>query len=508
MAFPTFRASSTSSQSFDSTLSVPKPAGTQEGDLLFAVHICQNGTTPTGWTFVDSFTDLDGLGLHLYRKVAGASEPSSYTFEQSTAGAYGALAGIIAYETPDPSDPIDGFISGRSPDGPNNDQSPAVTTNNPNETVFIATGTTFEFSSVSHTTPSGTTSRAYYSGGNGASGYFGIRLADFTQVSAGSTGSKDWGAQYGNQSTVTVALVPRSAQTPNAPSLSTPVAGAVVPTDESNRFEWGFSDPDPSDEQSAYDLRYRPVGGSWTTVSGGADEFHDFAAGTFVDGTTYEWQVRTTDSFGQVGPYSSSETFDAVATPAAPSITDPAGSVNSDPYSVKWTTSDTQAAFQVRTVADSGGSPDTGTVYYDSGTITSSSKSHSTPFETNGRTEHVQVRIKNPGGLWSDWASQSVSVSYTRPATPTLNVTADSPVEGAIRCIPSHPSPSGGEPTVTSVDWYRRETAEGGDGVRIAAGLAPAAVLDVYTSKSGVAYEFRVVALGDNGTTSTSAWTA
>lgn len=508
MALPTFRSSSTSGHSFSNTLSVPKPSGAQEGDLLFAVHACQDGVTPAGWTYMDRFVDFDNVGIHLYRKVVGASEPSSYTFEQSTAAGVGALAAVIAYETPDPTDPIDGFISGRSPDMASSDQSPAVTTSNPNETVFVATATPWDASSVAHSTPSGTTSRAYHVGGTGGSGYHAIRIADFEQVSAGSTGSKDWGTEYSYQSSITVALVPRSSQTPNSPSLASPVAGAVVSTDETTRFEWGFSDPDPSDSQSAFDLRHRPIGGSWTTVSGGADEFLDVAAGTFADGTTYEWQVRTTDSFGQTGPYSSSETFEAVAPPAAPSITDPAGSVNSDPYTVKWSTAETQAAYQVRTVADNAGSPDTGTIYYDSGSVSSSSKSHSTSFDTNGRTEHVQVRIKGSEGLWSDWASQEVSVAYTRPATPSLSITADSPVEGAMRILQSHPAPSGGQPTVTSTDLYRREAAEGGAGIRIRANLSPSAVIDLYTSRSGVAYEFQLVAQGDNGTTEVSAWTA
>lgn len=42
------------------------------------------------------------------------------------------------------------------------------------------------------------------------------------------------------------------------------------------------------------------------------NHYHDFPAGTFDPGGTYEWQVRTWDSSGTAGAWSSLGTFTAV----------------------------------------------------------------------------------------------------------------------------------------------------------------------------------------------------
>lgn len=294
---------------------------------------------------------------------------------------------------------------------------------------------------------------------------------------------------------------------PNAPSSLSP-DGGTIDKDITQRFSWTFSDPDAGDSQSAYDLRYRVQGTStWTEVSGGATEYHDFAGGTFT-ADDWEWQVRTNDAAGEVGPWSASATFTGATTPAAPSISDPinGGTISTEDYTVEWSAS-SQDAYEVRRVADDGaGSPDTGTVYSTTGTVVSTGRSRTVTFGTNNRDEHVQVRVRSDG-LWSSWASVQVTVSYTVPATPTLTATSDSPVPGAVRVQPSHPAPAGDEPTVTSVDLWRRETSDAGSEDRIVAGAAPSSPLDVYSSRSGVSYEFRLRAYGENGTSSWSAWT-
>ena len=79
----TYFNASTLSDPFDAT--VNKPSGTAEGDILFAI-LCWNTATidsvPTGWTLLGDFTvNIDKHAL--YYKVAGASEPSSYTWSFS-----------------------------------------------------------------------------------------------------------------------------------------------------------------------------------------------------------------------------------------------------------------------------------------------------------------------------------------------------------------------------------------------------------------------------------------
>lgn len=207
----------------------------------------------------------------------------------------------------------------------------------------------------------------------------------------------------------------------NASTNLTPSGSAIINRDVTNRFAWSFSDPDTGDQQSAYSLQYRVVGaGAWTTVTGGASQFHDFAAGTFTAGN-YEWQVRTTDNSGLVGPWTSSAFFTAAAPPPGPSITAPVngGTITGSPFLVTWTAA-AQDAYQLRVLADAAGAPDTANVLYDTGTVaTSGARSRQVDFPTNGITVHVQVRVQTTG-LWGDWTSVSASVAFTPPQAPQL----------------------------------------------------------------------------------------
>jgi hypothetical protein len=78
------------------TVTVNKPTGTQEGDLMIAVmQASASGVTPTypsGWTQAILDTTGNSSAAIAY-KVAGASEPSSYDF--GVGGSFGRCAQII-----------------------------------------------------------------------------------------------------------------------------------------------------------------------------------------------------------------------------------------------------------------------------------------------------------------------------------------------------------------------------------------------------------------------------
>ncbi|SHT84866.1 Uncharacterised protein [Mycobacteroides abscessus subsp. abscessus] len=73
----------------DTTVAVNKPAGTAEGDYMVAVVGNASGnasqvTLPSGWTLLDQHDGGFGvLHVKVATKVAGPSEPSSYTFGHS-----------------------------------------------------------------------------------------------------------------------------------------------------------------------------------------------------------------------------------------------------------------------------------------------------------------------------------------------------------------------------------------------------------------------------------------
>lgn len=289
---------------------------------------------------------------------------------------------------------------------------------------------------------------------------------------------------------------------PNSPILTAPIGSAIIDLGAVQTFAWTFSDDDPGDSQSAYDLRYRLIGaGSWTTVSATTPvNSRDIAASTFTAGD-YEWQVRTYDALGTVGTYCSSAFFTAAVRPPAPSITAPAdGATVSNTQNVTWS-APAQTAYQLRTVADASGLPDPGTVYFDTGEVADSiARSLSVDFPVNNRTEHVQVRVKN-AGLWSPWATITVTASYTSPAAPTFTVTVDDATASILVTITNPAS----TPAAVSNAVYVREASDPGYGQRMANGLPPNTAWAFRSPASGIEYEFRVLCTGDNGATIWSA---
>jgi hypothetical protein len=94
-----------------SPTSITKPSCTSSGDVLIAVFAVDRNstTTPTitasGWTVIESFnnsTTVDQLTAAYY-KVAGGSEPSSYSFTLGTEG----VGAIVVYSGVDTSSVID-----------------------------------------------------------------------------------------------------------------------------------------------------------------------------------------------------------------------------------------------------------------------------------------------------------------------------------------------------------------------------------------------------------------
>lgn len=86
-----------------STLTITKPASVASGNLLFAAIAYNGGTdstvsTPSGWTFIATKDNGTTSGVRTYYKVAGGSEPASYSWT-ITCGTFTpwASGGIINY---------------------------------------------------------------------------------------------------------------------------------------------------------------------------------------------------------------------------------------------------------------------------------------------------------------------------------------------------------------------------------------------------------------------------
>ena len=289
---------------------------------------------------------------------------------------------------------------------------------------------------------------------------------------------------------------------PNAPSPTSPTDGAVLDRDVAHQFAWLPSDPDPGDTQSKYDLRYRPIGASsWTTLTATTPQpYRNMPGGTFA-ATGYEWQVRTYDASGAVGPWSSSSFFTAATAPGLPTITSPAdgAEIPTGSLTVEWSYP-TQQGYQAQLLDE------TGAVLADTGQVASTTIRSATFNDVpNGSTRRLRVRVSDDG-LWSPWAQVTVHVSYTPPPSPSFTIGADEQT-GSLLISVTNPAPSGTEPQVA----YNRIEVDDADGRgwgtrHGSAMVARNGAWRYWLARSGVDYRerVRVVAVGENGTSSTT----
>ena len=199
-----FRSEAHATAALSGSITINKPAGTVQYDVMLA-HIATYSdqdvtiTPPSGWTLVRS-TSATYHRSWTYYKVAGASEPTSYTF---TASATAYLNGAIrSYSGANTTSPINASNAQATPSGTSH-STPSITTtvNNTMITTFFGV-----MSNTTWTPPSGEVERydQVYT-------LVTIEGADELQASAGASGSKTaTSAAAGVGSAHIIALAPAS----------------------------------------------------------------------------------------------------------------------------------------------------------------------------------------------------------------------------------------------------------------------------------------------------------
>jgi hypothetical protein len=105
-----FRAAAEDNRGTAASAIVAKPAGTIEGDLMVAVQACDlNGslagmTAPTGWVERGNSSRTDVGFMKVWIKVAGPSEPTTYTFPDPGGAQDCVIA--LAFTAQDPNAPL------------------------------------------------------------------------------------------------------------------------------------------------------------------------------------------------------------------------------------------------------------------------------------------------------------------------------------------------------------------------------------------------------------------
>ncbi|MFA5365655.1 MAG: hypothetical protein WC325_10795, partial [Candidatus Bathyarchaeia archaeon] len=123
---------------------INKPAGTIQNDFMMALLVStisnDAGTSmvvaPTGWTLLTDYTQetYSGQHVYIYWKIAGASEPSSYTW--TWASSCGWVAQITTFRGVDTASPINvaGTVQQESSSSPT---SPSITTSASNCMIWL-----------------------------------------------------------------------------------------------------------------------------------------------------------------------------------------------------------------------------------------------------------------------------------------------------------------------------------------------------------------------------------
>ncbi|MCL6453547.1 MAG: glycoside hydrolase [Alicyclobacillus sp.] len=291
---------------------------------------------------------------------------------------------------------------------------------------------------------------------------------------------------------------------PNSPILA---PSANFDATLAQTLSWQFSDPDPGDSQSAYQLQILDTSTSTTVVDTGkvasTSSIYSLAANTLTNGKQYPWRVTTWDSSGEQGPWSSYSTFNCAATPSV-TLTTPASAatVSTSSLTAQWSYSDPasnpQQSFQLQLLQS-----DDATVLWDSGTVNGTGNQMTVQYTlSNNTTYHLRVRATNSQGITSAWADNSFSTSFTPPAQAGVTLTADS-ANARISVTINNPAPSSGQPAVAYNDLYRRNSGAS-TWTRIATQLPAGATYHDYATASGQAYDYKVTTVGNNGTQSES----
>ncbi len=291
----------------NTTIEIDAPAGIEEGDFLIAGIAYDGGnnetiTPPAGWVEIEDENKGNQVGVVAYYKIAGDSEPGSYTWGISSSEA--AAGGILRYSGVDTDDPIHAW---ESDDGKSNNSHFDEVTTTIDDTVVVMFGAID--SSKNYSTPAGLTERFDTKHGNGGPGSVCFELE---WPDAGET--DDYSSNHGindDWATMTIALTPAAEGPPvgadagnyQRPSgvLDLPNGGEELHGGDSYMIFWGASGTDAQ----GVNLLLSTDGGSTypTTIAAGlsvGNGYYNWTVPVDVDTTEARVRLEVTDGPGSV----------------------------------------------------------------------------------------------------------------------------------------------------------------------------------------------------------------
>lgn len=296
-----YRSSSTA-YGTSSPLSVTKPSGTVEGDVLIASRMYygddSTSTPPSGWTLIDYASEASpetdpGHRLLVYYKVAGSSEPSSYSWGMG--GDQVQSVAIACYSAVKTSSPIDVFNV--QSNGTSSSMTSAAVTTTAANAMLVFAGCAGQSAAFTATPPSGFTERVEY--------YADWRcqyIADKVQASTGSSGSATATLSVSRPNWASIIAL-KPLLVPNAPTINSATAG-------NTQVALAWTAPVSGDAPSGYKIRRGTSPGSYgTTIDVGL--VTSYTNTGLSNGTTYYFDVLAYNAAGDGG-----DSSELSATPA------------------------------------------------------------------------------------------------------------------------------------------------------------------------------------------------
>ena len=221
----------------DLTLTLPVPVGTGSGDVMVAHVIVGTAgntiTPPAGWNLVLRQDSSSSISTATYVKVAGSSEPASYTWWFGTAGE--ASGGIASYLGVNTTTPVDASHAQYNSSTSNVDNS-GVTTTTANDMLVYAVGIVV---ATTVNVPSGFTEQWRTASDSSTTS----EMSQELYASVGATGTIHGTLNRGAYSNITQLIALRPAGAKHATHTPTPPAGRIAlrAADAGNNGTGGFT---------------------------------------------------------------------------------------------------------------------------------------------------------------------------------------------------------------------------------------------------------------------------
>jgi hypothetical protein len=281
-------------------------------------------------------------------------------------------------------------------------------------------------------------------------------------------------------------------QAPTAPALATRAnfdATSAVP------FSWTFSDGNPADAQTAYQLVIEKVSDGSTAYDSGkvasSSSSITLAANALTNAIAYRWKVRVYDALDVASAYSAYGTFSTSAIGTL-TIVDPAADGTTPvvaTYNVKWTYTQangyTQAQRRVRVTRT-----DTNTVISDTTMQASTALNYTVGPLPSDVPVRIDLDVINSNAQTVPTVSRTMTPSYAAPMAPSVNLI---PGPNYIEVDVINPPPVGSRPEAASNAIQKRLAGSSDPFVTVASVGYGGTYLDRAVA-SGEDYEYRAIA--------------